>query len=141
MLTSLLYLAGIATEYKGYPSDPPKTFSVTKFLFVGNYVKSQGWLKSFWKKIYQLFFYCPWKRSKSFWIFVFFFYWIKTAIFQNNTASCFVIIFTNVFKGFVKLMTKHDAVLFWKIAVFIQLKKNSNKDSKTFAPFPWTIRK
>ena len=66
---------------------------------------------------------------------------MKTAIFENIPASYFVIIFTNVFKGFVKMMTKHDAVLFLKLAVYIQSKKNSNKDSKTFAAFPSTIRK
>ena len=38
-------------------------------------------------------------------------------------------------------MTKHDAVLFSKLESLFNRKKNSNKDSRTFAPFHWTIRK
>lgn len=42
------------------------------------------------------------------------------------------LIFTNVYKGFVKMLHYFQK---------LELKKNSNKVSKTFAPFPWRIRK
>ena len=65
--------------------------------------------------------------------FFFFTEYRKTPVWvTQNLSRFFSLLFTNLLKPFVKMMTKRNRFSVTQIGLFIWLKKNSNKDSKTF---------
>ena len=104
----------------------PETFSITKFFICMKLYEKLGIVKIFLKEklICQLFSYCTWKKSKSFWIFVWiYFYWMKTAIFENKYSIMFCDHFYKSFENICKNYHKTWCCINFKNCSFYSIKK------------------
>ena len=99
------------------------------------YEKSQA-VKIFLKKDLSIFSYCPWKRSKSFWIFVSIFFQLNNdSNFWKLTSIVFPHYFYKCFQRVCKNDDKTRCWLIFKNWSYYSIKKNWNKDSENFCPF------